>query len=143
MGRPVPAEAGPPGLGSHGTPLNRCAQRASCYVASYDNHGAAVQEKPMAEQRTLTDNFTFNHPFFLTNIGQELPAGTYPITYTEIKLPGSPVWQILQCKISIPPGVIKPGDLGAKASVNWRELEQKCDPAWKTDPALGLIGVQN
>jgi hypothetical protein len=56
----------------------------------------------------------------------ELPAGPYQVEYEEheIALRGQVYRHIMRCSIPIPPASLRPGLLGATASIDHRELER-------------------
>lgn len=102
--------------------------RQNSYVASIYILGTEklVAEDMMARSRTSTKTFTFRHPFFLKGVGMELPAGTYEVEYEEheMALRGNVYWHIMRCSIPVPPALLRPGLLGAAASIDHRELER-------------------
>ena len=81
----------------------------------------------MSQRRTWTETITFRRSVLFKSVGMPLPAGTYEIEFEEqeIVLHGHSKWQIMRCSIPIPQSMLKPGQLGATANLDHKELRTR------------------
>lgn len=73
------------------------------------------------------EHVVFRRPFFLKDVGTELPAGSYAVQLQdqEYSFGGRPVRSVVGCKIQIPASLLRSGQLDAWAGVNHKELRER------------------
>ena len=81
----------------------------------------------MTQKRVWTERVTFQRPFLLKAVGEELPAGTYSFTFEEVTIymRGHPIPQIMRCMLSVPKALVPPNMLALDIAVDDRELRAK------------------